>query len=655
MTTTHQLLDELTKSKTRDLSFYCDIWRNSNHAEWQTGLEIYRLLGDCFLRLGEPLLAFDVTNEALSIWPDDAGLLTRQSLALARSGASERANVLLRQLYERGQVDEETIGLLARTHKDLWQSAGDAGAGQRHLQQSIGFYAEAYRRYQGYWTGINAATLSRINRDKDHAEALAREVQAVCQATLRKSGAEQGQFYWLYATLGEASLVLGEFHDAAAWYDKAASLPEAGLGDLATTRRNALLLLQATGRDPRFLRDCLPVPQVIVFTGHRIDVPGQQPARFPPECEDPVRARIDDYLARLNKRAAKLGFASAACGADILFLEAMQKIGAITNIVLPASETNFIRHTVDRVPGSDWKSRFAKVMQYASHRTIASEEATSGVSFAYANLLLYGLAKSRARHVAGDLNALAVWDEAPGLPGGTGSAIKLWRDCGQQVEIIHPQSGATKGLAAADAAAAPGGAWQATILDDAAEHKSKLVSIFFADVMGYSKLIDPQVPRFVERFLGAIAEQLERATPPPLVRNTWGDALYFVFDDVRSAGLLALDVAELVGKTDWPAHGLPKNMNIRIALHSGPAFRVEDPIIRQINYTSVHTSRTARMEPITPPGSVYCSEAFAAVVEAAGVDEFVCDYVGQTVLAKGYGVFPTYRVRRAFISEQHSS
>ena len=57
-------------------------------------------------------------------------------------------------------------------------------------------------------------------------------------------------------------------------------------------------------------------------------------------------------------------------------------------------------------------------------------------------------------------------------------------------------------------------------------------------------------------------------------------------------------------------------------------------------------NRAARLEPITPPGQVYASQVFAALASAEGVRDFTCDYVGQTPLAKGYGTFPTYHVRR---------
>jgi adenylate cyclase len=56
-------------------------------------------------------------------------------------------------------------------------------------------------------------------------------------------------------------------------------------------------------------------------------------------------------------------------------------------------------------------------------------------------------------------------------------------------------------------------------------------------------------------------------------------------------------------------------------------------------------SRAARIEPVTPPGQVYCSEPFAALAEAESAKTIVCEYVGTTAMAKKYGSFPTYRVR----------
>lgn len=128
--------------------------------------------------------------------------------------------------------------------------------------------------------------------------------------------------------------------------------------------------------------------------------------------------------------------------------------------------------------------------------------------------------------------------------------------------------------------------------------------------------------------------------------NTWGDAIYFVFRNVTDAGLTALAITEHVNSIDWQDRGFKANMTLRTGLHVGPVFRIVDPVTQTRSHTGAHVSRAARIEPIAPPGEVYASEAFAAVAAADGVSEFDCDYVGVTPMAKGYGEFATYHVRR---------
>lgn len=104
-------------------------------------------------------------------------------------------------------------------------------------------------------------------------------------------------------------------------------------------------------------------------------------------------------------------------------------------------------------------------------------------------------------------------------------------------------------------------------------------------------------------------------------------------------------LSDLITKVPWHTLGLPSNLNIRISLHAAPVHVVTDPILRLKNYTGVHTSRAARIEPITPPGSVYCTQAFAAISEMLGVQSYECTYVGNVPLAKKYGMQPVFAVR----------
>jgi class 3 adenylate cyclase len=172
-------------------------------------------------------------------------------------------------------------------------------------------------------------------------------------------------------------------------------------------------------------------------------------------------------------------------------------------------------------------------------------------------------------------------------------------------------------------------------------------AMLFADAVGYSQLSEDQVPRYIEGFLGAVAELSRRTAHPFEHVETSGDGLYMVFGGVADAGHFALELNALANGFDRAAHGLPPNFNLRIALHCGPVHCGRDPITGRPLYTGPHTSRTARIEPITPPGQVYASSAFAAVAAASGADGLAMGYVGRIPLAKGYGTLGLYHVRPA--------
>ena len=59
-----------------------------------------------------------------------------------------------------------------------------------------------------------------------------------------------------------------------------------------------------------------------------------------------------------------------------------------------------------------------------------------------------------------------------------------------------------------------------------------------------------------------------------------------------------------------------------------------------------HVSRTARIEPVTPPAEVYVTEPFAAALVLSGHDRLACDYVGHMPAAKDFGQLRMYRLRR---------
>lgn len=636
-----RLLRDLRHATALRLPELLDRWRTHDPQTWPRLPALYTLLGERVLKQGEPLLAYDIVAEGLKYAPADVRLRQLQGLALVRSGASGRARKIFEELRAENNLDEETLGMLARTYKDAAAQAATPREARRFLGQAATAYAEAYRRNRGYWTGINAATTALLVGKKSEAAKLARAVRAACLRELKRARA--GDKYWLFATLGEAALIARDWTEAADWYAQARAVGRHRFGDLQSSRRNARLLLRFWKAAPDEIERILEIPRVAVFVGHMIDQPGRAQRRFPSESEGAVATEI---RRRIEKLDAQLGYASAACGSDILFLEAMQERGGETVVVLPYERDQFVRDSVDVIPNSSWRARFDRVLARATRVVTAAKDrfGRGGVSYDYVNQLLLGLASIRARQLETGLTPLVVWDRATGDgAGGTASAVKDWRRAGQRVEIIdlaklskrNPTSAIRRPTATGPALAAVN------------EAHSRIVAMLFADAVAFSSLSEDQVPVFVREFLGRIGELVRKAGRAVVERNTWGDGIYLVFSEVEIAGQLALDLCDLVNTTRWENWKLPASLNLRIGLHAGPVYEFTDPITRRRGHGGTHVSRAARIEPVTPAGQVYASEGFAALAAARQARGFACDYAGQTPMAKGYGTFPTYHVRRA--------
>ena len=616
-------------------------------------LDEWRQRGQKLLAAGAPIVAYDTLAEGLAAHPGDPRLRQLLALALARSGASRAAIPLLEALRAEGHADEETIGLLARAYKDLWSEGGPAAERRAYLQSAHNFYAEAHHLSGGIWSGINAATTALLLGRRDDAVTLARDVRDRC---LKDEAGDPScaTNYWHLATLAEAHLILREWREAEAAYARATEIGRGRPADTASTRRNARLILGELGADAASIERVLRVPRVIAFAGHLIDSPGRKTSRFPQALEAVATAAIRERLAQLD---AGFGFSSGACGADIIFLEALRERNGETTIVLPYDADEFERDSVDIVPGADWSARYRRALAAARDVFLASEQRVGAgeVSYEYAVLLLEGLAGIRADELDAELVRVVLWDGKPqGGRGGTAPTVEQWRRDGHRVEVIDlaallHESGLPIAVAPAGNPMEKSGRWVMPAVPASSwgpTFEPEIVSLLFADAKGFSGLREDQIPAFVEQFLGMVGEVLSRSANPPRLKNTWGDGLYFVFGSVRDAGLFALDLQAAIASTDWSRWGLPAHLSLRTGLHAGPAYSCQDPVTERLNYFGAHVSRAARIEPITPVGQVYASAAFAALARAEGVREFRCEYVGRTPLAKAYGTLAMYVVRR---------
>lgn len=596
---------------------------------------------EAFIKQGEPLQAYDVITAALKDWPEDLTLRQLRALTLIRSGASRKAMELLQDLLEDGNRDQGTLAPLARAHRDLADQAKDPRRRHDHLEMACDLYVEAYRANHGIWSGIQVATLTFLLDRREEAEGLAKEVEVSCRE-LHEAYLEEGQdTFWLVAVLAQAALLQGQMSKALAYYGEVAERSSGRLGDLAELRHIASGILHHRGDDAGAIESLFPVPKVVVFNGHMVDHADRKTPRFHPDLEDAVAAAISE---RLTKIGAGSGFASASCGSAILFHEAMMNRGGEIHVVLPYGRDEFMADSVAIRPEGDWGSRFDLVMNHARWSITASPQRLDrgSIPFQYANLQLLGLAKIRARQLHTEMVPMVVWDGQPSdVPGSTAWTVASWMELGHPVEII-------------DLAALTGGQYSPEARKSGPQRPapisegglvSRILVLLFADVVNFSQLEETQIPKFVAHFLEAIRALETELGLPVLFRNTWGDGLFFVFEDVADGARFGQALVQRMSETHWLDHGLPEGMNLRVAIHAGPVYLGTDPVTGNTTCFGSHVNRAARIEPITPPGQVYVSQAFAALATAQNIPDFTCEYVGQLPLAKNFGTFPMYLLR----------
>ena len=589
------------------------------------------------LSAGEFLTAYDAAKATVEHHPEDAWLQQRMALALAQMGSSRRAQEILGALVAKDPANRETLSILGRTYKDRWCLEPEK---EEYLRQAFDCYSRAFEvPPPDSYPGINAATIAVLLKETDKAGRIAKTVLELCQ--------KQPDDYWKHATVAEALVVLGDTEGAKSAYRAAVAAESDNLRAFSSTRKQARVLSrQLHGRSDVF-DECFPIPKLVVFSGHMIDAPDRRNPRFPPSKEAEVKELLEKQLAAMN---AGIGFASAASGSDILFLEAMLARGGKIHLVLPWPADEFVKTSVAPVGDGAWVERFHKVLAQAASIRVLGELYMPGsaTGFEYCNLAVNGLARLFARSLDLEITPLAVWDGYAGAPGGTGSFVRYWRTHRIPVKVVpiatKPPSMLTSSETFETDTDHNDDEFEAWVR---ASGRQEIKAIMFADVVGYSKLPETVIPKYVAQFNQRVSRLMAESSAAPINVNTWGDGLFFVFNGVEDAGRFALDLRDLVINTDWIDLGLPRQLTIRIGVHAGPVYVNFDPVVREISFTGAHVSRAARIEPITHEGEVFASEEFAALAAADESKGFSCDLVGTTALAKSYGLFRVYSLERS--------
>src|SRR6056297_608700 len=104
------------------------------------------------IKSGEHLVAYDIIQEGLKLWKDEARLLQLQALIYSRAGSLRKAEQILNQIELSNGSSEETAGLLGSIYKNLWRLEKNSQKKKQYLNLSYHYYYLAYKKNNSsYW------------------------------------------------------------------------------------------------------------------------------------------------------------------------------------------------------------------------------------------------------------------------------------------------------------------------------------------------------------------------------------------------------------------------------------------------------------------------------------------------------------------------
>jgi len=560
------------------------------------------LLAQCraSLQAGNYLQAFDQARNGIARGIESRSLDYISLLALANAGSTQLAFKRLRQLGLTEQdVEEDWLALEGRLLKDL--ALGSSRDSKSLFLRSGEAYHAAFLQTGGYFTAINAATMLMLGGDREKALKLARDVLA---RVMKFKASNETDDYYLRVTEAEAALLLGDVDRCRSSLREADGLLRGNLNVRSRTASQLSLICRHFGIGEDLLNALTIAPVIYV----------QRPAQGPINPDE-----VHELPA-----IASFVFAGLTLPAELAAVEHFQSREARLHLVLPAPRVALLDHW-HRHHGAGWAMRLSRCLDRADEISVA-----------------HGFLEEEDRWCADYVSAMALGLSrlASKRLGCQWQAVELACDEGR--EFLH---GRDSGMHTAIAS-------QVLIKDSEALAKAdddtrrRFIGTLFADFAGYSRLSDAEMPRFQSLFLGSIAKILQHWQHKILLQHTWGDAVHVVTVDAESAADIAAEIHAVVDRVRPGLNGTLAQLELRLAAHYAPVYSGLDPIEGTPTYFGSQLSFTARIEPVTPPGMIFITEAFAARLALEAPERFAVEYAGEIDLAKRFGKYRLFSLRR---------
>jgi hypothetical protein len=416
--------------------------------------------------------------------------------------------------------------------------------------------------------------------------------------------------YWSAATAAEAALLRGDAEAAHRWLSIAETRAGKDLNLRAITRRQLRWEARLLDVDPALL-EALSIPDVLHYTG------------------DTPTARVDEAQAAsaidAAVRGTGFGFGGLAAGGEIMIAEALLRHGAQLHVILPCPPALFEQRRVTPY-GQHWRQRFQACLEQA-RVNVLEPKPHDDWSLTLASRRAMGLARLQARQLDARARQIALWDGTPPqAANGTAVDIEAWRAAGAGTDIIAPP-------------------WPKRARGRPAPRPPRQpLAVLFGDLPGFGRLDETGLANFYQHAMAAVAEAIGKEQTE--YRNAWGDAVQCVFAHPNAAARCALGIRAALHPDALTRRGLPRSLTPRLALDHGALLPVHDPVQRVAKFAGTVMTRAARIEPVTPPGRIYATEAFACEMALEPFPAVTCDYAGYTRTAKDYGILPLYSVRQ---------
>lgn len=171
---------------------------------------------------------------------------------------------------------------------------------------------------------------------------------------------------------------------------------------------------------------------------------------------------------------------------------------------------------------------------------------------------------------------------------------------------------------------------------------TQVAGILFADVVNSSAGKNDQQIVEVQRYLQEFVDN-QVTSETCLFKNTWGDGVILACADPHDALEYSLKLRAWFKNRNWTRAGFPAPLQVRVGLHS-ERIHLEKKGGTVSGVSGKHIVLTARIEPIVPPGHIYCTETFYLLVreETEGFIRF--NDLGSRQLAKSFASSRLYEV-----------